>query len=188
MLVLAQVSSRKTKRSGSRSSWPSNQSSRRFRISGRSCSVACAVFFARDAVTAEVAPERCHAGERPLTRQALLQLGQCHVRHRGERGRDQAGMGLRAIREPITTLWLGPSIATSPTQSLPADRARGADTEPRRRLATGQTLVNGAQNTRPEIEMQRSRHEGRPPLPANTLNQIATFSATPPTQSARKTL
>jgi len=145
-------------------------------------------FFARDAVAEEVAPERCHAGERPLTRQALLQLGQCHVRHRGERGRDQAGMGLRAIREPITTLWLGPSIATSPTQSLPADRARGADTEPRRRLATGQTRVNGAQNTRPEIEMQRSRHEGRPPLPANTLNQIATFSATPPTQSARKTL
>ena len=35
-----QVSSMKTRRSGSRSSSPSNQSSRRFRISGRSCSLA----------------------------------------------------------------------------------------------------------------------------------------------------
>ena len=45
ILVEAQVSSMKTRRSGSRSSWPSNQSSRRFRTSGRSCSLACAVFF-----------------------------------------------------------------------------------------------------------------------------------------------
>ncbi|MGI8366920.1 hypothetical protein [Sphingomonas paucimobilis] len=34
----------KTKLSGSRSSWPSNHSSRRFGTSVRSCSVACAVF------------------------------------------------------------------------------------------------------------------------------------------------
>jgi len=45
ILVEAQVSSMKTRRSGSRSSWPSNQASRRFRMSGRSCSAACAVFF-----------------------------------------------------------------------------------------------------------------------------------------------
>ena len=45
MLVEAQVSSMKTSRSGSRSSWPSNQASRRFRTSGRSCSAAWAVFF-----------------------------------------------------------------------------------------------------------------------------------------------
>jgi hypothetical protein len=35
----------KISRSGSRSSWPSNQASRRLRISGRFCSAACAVFF-----------------------------------------------------------------------------------------------------------------------------------------------
>ena len=45
MLVEAQVSSMKIKRSGSRSSWPSNQSSRCFATSGRLCSEACAVFF-----------------------------------------------------------------------------------------------------------------------------------------------
>src|SRR4051812_39400123 len=47
MLVEAQVSSMKISRSGSRSSWPSNQASRRLRMSGRSCSAACAVFFLR---------------------------------------------------------------------------------------------------------------------------------------------
>jgi len=41
----AGVSSMKISRSGSRSSWPSNQASRRLRRSGRSCSAACAVFF-----------------------------------------------------------------------------------------------------------------------------------------------
>ena len=45
MLVFAQVSSMKTSRSGSRSGWASNQACRRFTISGRSCSLACAVFF-----------------------------------------------------------------------------------------------------------------------------------------------
>jgi hypothetical protein len=39
------VSSMNTRRSGSRSSWRSNQSWRRLRMSGRSCSAACAVFF-----------------------------------------------------------------------------------------------------------------------------------------------
>src|SRR5437016_10224827 len=45
MLVEAQVSSMNTSRAGSRSSWPSNQASRRLRMSGRSCSAAWAVFF-----------------------------------------------------------------------------------------------------------------------------------------------
>ena len=49
MFVEVQVSSMKTRRSESRSSWPSNQSSRRFRTSGRSCSLACAVFFCASA-------------------------------------------------------------------------------------------------------------------------------------------
>lgn len=45
IFVLRPVSSMKTSRAGSRSNWPSNQSRRRFRRSGHSCSTACAVFF-----------------------------------------------------------------------------------------------------------------------------------------------
>ena len=44
IFVLRPVSSMKTRCAGSKSSWPPNQSWRRFRRSGRSCSSACAVF------------------------------------------------------------------------------------------------------------------------------------------------
>jgi hypothetical protein len=58
MLVAVQVSSMNTSRSGSRSSWPSNHASRWLRTSARSCSIACPVFFARDAVPGEEAVQR----------------------------------------------------------------------------------------------------------------------------------
>lgn len=45
MLVAVQVSSIKTRRSGSRSSWLSNQHCRYLKTSGRSCSIACPVSF-----------------------------------------------------------------------------------------------------------------------------------------------
>ena len=45
MLVAVHVSSMNTRRSGSRSTWPSNHSWRCFRMSGRSCSIAWPVFF-----------------------------------------------------------------------------------------------------------------------------------------------
>ena len=44
MLVAVQVSSMKSSRSGSRSSWSWNQASRALRMSGRSCSAACPIF------------------------------------------------------------------------------------------------------------------------------------------------
>ena len=87
-------------------------------------------FFARDAVPAEVAPERCHIGRCPLRCQSLLQLRQGDVGRVGEGCRDQAGMGIRAVRKAITALRSRPAIAASAAQSLPADRARHADPEP----------------------------------------------------------
>jgi hypothetical protein len=61
MFVVAQVSSMKTSFSGSRSSWPMNHAWRRFRMSGRSCSLAWAVFFPGNAVAVEEAPQRANA-------------------------------------------------------------------------------------------------------------------------------
>src|SRR3712207_452848 len=106
MLVEAQVSSMKISHSGSRSSWPSNQALRRLRRSGRSCSAACAVFFARDLVAAAKAPERGHADQRFLLGQARLQLGQGDVGLLGQSRMDQVGMGLGSTREPVATLRL----------------------------------------------------------------------------------
>src|SRR3712207_4068647 len=110
MLVEAQVSSMNTSRSGSRSSWPSNQASRCLRISGRSCSAACAVFFARDLVPAAEAPERAHADVGPLLGQVRLQLRQGDVGPLVQGRVDQIGMGLGAMREPVAALRLGPGI------------------------------------------------------------------------------
>ena len=61
---------------------------------------------------------------------------------------------LGAVRKPITTLWLRLGITTGAPQSLPADCAGGTDAEALRRLPAGQAIINGSQNTRPEIEMR----------------------------------
>src|SRR3546814_983608 len=64
IFVDAPVSSMNTNRSGSRSGWALNHARRRARTSGRSCSLACAVFFDRHRVTVEEAPDgaRCKYG------------------------------------------------------------------------------------------------------------------------------
>jgi hypothetical protein len=70
MLVDVQISSINTSRAGSRSSWFSNQASRRLRTSGRSCSVAWSVFFERQAVAVEEGPDRADRGLDPRSRPA----------------------------------------------------------------------------------------------------------------------
>ena len=60
----------KTSRSGSRSSWPSNQSCRCFRTSGRSCSIAWPVFFC-----ASCRDERRSGEARPQRRSGRSRLG-----------------------------------------------------------------------------------------------------------------
>jgi len=82
MFVDAQVSSMNMSCSGSRSSWPSNRSSRRFRMSGRSCSVACAVFFARDPAPREEPPYRAERDLGAVIGQKRLQFGQGDVGRR----------------------------------------------------------------------------------------------------------
>lgn len=52
-LLCSTLSSMKTGFAGSRSSWPSNQARRRLRMSGRSCSSACADFFVCPAAPAK---------------------------------------------------------------------------------------------------------------------------------------
>jgi hypothetical protein len=64
--VEAQVSSIKTRRAGSRAGWPSIQSCRRFTTPGRSCSLACAVFFARDPVPGKETADRALAEHQVL--------------------------------------------------------------------------------------------------------------------------
>src|SRR3954467_3885059 len=152
MLVEAQVSSMNTSRSGSRSSWPSNQAARRWRTSGGPARRHAPSFFTRDLVPAAKAPERTDTDLRPVLGQARLQLGQGEVGHRGQRRVDQLGMGLGATREPVAALRLGPSIPAGPAHPRPADGAGGAHAKSGRGLAARQTLVDGGQNARAKVE------------------------------------
>ena len=122
MLVDAQVSSRKTRRSGSSRGGARTSPRGASQCPGGPARWHGPSFFARDAVAAEVAPERGYAGQSALLGQTILQLGQDHVRHLGEGDRDQPGMGFSAVGEPVTTLRLGSSVAPRASQSLPADR------------------------------------------------------------------
>src|SRR5689334_21168122 len=103
MLVEAQVSSMKISRSGSRSSWLSHQSCRRFRMSGRSCSLACADFFERDLVPIKEAPDPTDAGEHTLDLQSGLDLGQRDVAALGNDAQDRGAMALETVRTSVAT-------------------------------------------------------------------------------------
>src|SRR5436305_961510 len=58
MLVLAQVSSMKTRREGSSRPWYFFHCARRLATSGRSCSLACRLFFEADPFVLEEVPDR----------------------------------------------------------------------------------------------------------------------------------
>src|SRR3984885_3798961 len=109
MLVEAQVSSIKTRRSGSRSSCPSNQSWRRFKMSGRSCSLACAVFFARDLVAIEKPPERSIAHQDPFLGELLAEFLERQVWRGLKRREDCRRVRFRPGRAVVAAnrLWRG---------------------------------------------------------------------------------
>ncbi len=115
-------------------------------MSGRLCSAACAVFFARDLVAAAEAPERRDAHVRPVISEARLELGQGDVGHLSQHGTDQTSMGLGTMREPVAALRLGPGISTLPPPSLPPDRASRAHAKALGRRTAGQARIDGGQN------------------------------------------
>src|SRR5277367_5483574 len=80
MLVLAQVSSMKTRREGSSRPWYFLHCARRLATSGRSCSLACRLFFEADPLVLEEVPDRVVADLDPALRQLPKQPPQGHVR------------------------------------------------------------------------------------------------------------
>jgi len=155
MLVDVQVSSMNTSRAGSRSSWFSNQASRRVRTSGRSCSDAWAAFFERQAVAVKEGPDRPDRGLDPgLHPQPLLHLGDRDI----GLGFDQAQqvvpvrVELRALR---LSLLAGAPLARLASPARPHDRGRDPNAEPLRRL-TGRHA--GVDHPIPQVLAVRPRH------------------------------
>ena len=89
--------------------------------------------------------------------QPQLQLRQGHVGDLGERCVDQVRMRFGAVREPISALRLGSSIAAGPAQRVPSDGAGGAEPEVLGCLTARQARVDGGQDARAEIKRIAAR-------------------------------
>src|SRR5271156_5137187 len=107
ILVEAPVSSMKTRCSGSRSGWASNQACRRAATSGRSCSLACAVFFQGDAMAVKKAPDRTRGKHGAmLPPQEIRELNQRDVHLLVDRTQDDVAVSLDAMGTPVSALAL----------------------------------------------------------------------------------
>jgi hypothetical protein len=171
MFVLAQVSSMNTRRSGSRSIWPSNHARRCLRTSGRSCSMAWPVFFARDAVAAKEPLDRAVAEPVTLRTEGAAQLLDGDVGGRVQQVLDQLALRFDPPGPAVATEWTGTRIALHPLKCTPTAHARSADPEPRRGFPMTGACGDHRQNPGPKIEGKRLRHARRPPSPADSLNQ-----------------
>src|SRR5438067_9697884 len=92
MLVLAQVSSMKTSREGSSRPWYFFHCARRLATSGRSCSLACRLFFEADPFVLEKMPNREVTHFEPA-------LGQ----FRGQRPKRNVGLLGELAQQPVTS-------------------------------------------------------------------------------------
>ena len=96
----------KTRRLGSRSGWLSNQSRRFFRTSGRSCSTAGPVFFARQAVSLEEARKRGGRRGDAALGQAGAEFLEALVSLLLERRHDDSALRLDPTRPHVAALRL----------------------------------------------------------------------------------
>jgi hypothetical protein len=118
----------KTRRSGSRSGWLSNQACHCAATSGRSCSLACA--------------------------QQIGQFGQGHVFLRLDRSQNHVPKGLDVMRAGIAALRFGIDRAGGPAGRDPTNGARRRDAEAFSRSATGEATRNGGNQSGTKIDGQ----------------------------------
>lgn len=98
-------------------------------MSGRSCSLACAVFFARDGVAGEEAADRAVAEDEALLLKRAAQFLDRNVRRRLHNGEYRVLVRLDAARPAIAARWPGASLALLAFERPPTAHARRADPE-----------------------------------------------------------
>ena len=165
ILVVAPVSSIKTRCAGSRSGCASNHASRRVATSGRCCSLACAVFFDRDAVAVEEAPDR--AGRETgamLAPEQVRHLDQRDVHLRIDRRQDHGAECLDPVRPPIAALLPRLRRARGAPRLHPAYRTGRRHPETRRSRSPRHARVNRRNHTPAKIIRKRPRHACWPPF------------------------
>ena len=178
-----------TRRVGSRSSCPANQSRRCFRTSERCCSSACADFFKSDLVAIEKAPK--HGGRETLAAigdQAVLDFHRCHVRLAANETEQIVAMRLDPTRATISSRWRRRDFALGRKARHPAHGAGDADPKTLGcRVARHATFHHRPHNAFAKIV--RKRHPRRLLRTAPIFKQIKADSGIPLTiQFARRPL
>src|SRR5512147_1272465 len=167
--------------SGSRSGRPLSHAWRASFTSGRSCSAACVVFFARDPPTLEEAPDRPDPEPLPpLFLQLRLEFLERDVGGLLDGPEDELRFFLDAIRPAIAARLLR---SNGPHRFLPlgpADRARNAHPKPCRRPSARHPLRNRVNHTLPKIPRKRTSHACWPPSPAGRFNHKPGPLGSPP--------
>ncbi len=176
MLVLAQVSSMKTRRTGSSLPWCVFQRARLRATSGRSCSVANRVFFEADARIVHDAPHRAVARHHPAIAQLHHHGPQRQIRNRCKSRQQPISLRRQRPRLPPTHR-LRRRAACRPKPPRPLHHARDAHPKQHRRRTARATARHRRRDPLPQIIRIRSRHPMLTSATPNILNQNSTPQA-----------
>src|SRR5271166_851167 len=164
----------KTRRSGSRSGCAARHAFLCAATSGRSCSLACAVFFEGLAAPVEKAPDdawRKSLAMRPL--QAGSDLHQRDVDCRRDQLQDLIAMGFDAPGAPVATLRTRCARARFAPALRHLNGGRGRDTEAIGGRPATHALLDRLHKAIPKVFGQRFGHGRRPPPPAPSMNHCS---------------
>ncbi len=178
MLVLAQVSSTNTSRAGSTPAWRAFQRARRRATSGRSRSLANAVFFEAQPRGMHEVAHRAVAHPDAPRRQRRLKAPKRQFRRRRIAGLDPGPV--RFQKRPPVAAELGRRDAPRrPAPLRPLRDRRRRNAEHRRNSPNALARLMASHNTLTKIVRQRSCHACWPPHPAHILNQNLARAETP---------
>src|SRR5277367_4593624 len=170
-----------TRRSGCNSGRISDQTRRRCTTSGRSCSLACAVFFEGDPTPGKKAvDDRRRKALAVIALETLGDLRERDVGCLGHERKDCLRERFDAIRAFVAALWSWLDRAGPSPQLMPLDGSRRRDAEAIGRSPPAHACIDRANHTQTKIPIQRLGHGGWPPPPATTLNQNSTTLGIPP--------
>src|SRR5271169_463114 len=130
--------------------------------SGRSCSAACRVFFERDLVTIEEAPDRGRSNLESLhAAEPHADIIQRQVRLRGDKIKQPLLMFVQR-RAAMAGAGFGLDAARRRPALDPADRCRGADVEYTRHLPRALALLGHRDGPLPQVLRVSLRHRAPP--------------------------
>lgn len=158
--VLTAVSSRNTSRAGSSRPCSRIQRRRARATSARCRSVACRLFFERDAMPIKKAPKRAAAGANPLFSQLCNDLLQGQIRLFLQQSQNLRGKLFQRRGASAARLWLGIPALFPPLQ--PSDRRTRADLETVARLTSGGTRHNSCDHADSQVTGISFRHCSNP--------------------------